>query len=133
MKRVIIESPFKGMDTREEARNIRYVRMCLRDSLLRGEAPFASHALYTLQGVLRDDMPEERRLGMEAGWAWIDTADLTAPYTDLGISGGMTAGIVRAETRGRPVELRQLGEAWVQAEIQFERAFALARAEERFK
>ena len=38
--------------------------------------------------------------------------DLTAVYTDLGISKGMTYGIERAKTLGRLVEERQLGENW---------------------
>lgn len=50
MRRVIIESPYAG---NVEA-NATYLRRCLRDSLLRGEAPFASHAIYTLPGVLDD-------------------------------------------------------------------------------
>lgn len=41
MRRVIIESPYHG----NVERNLRYLRACLRDSLLRGEAPFASHGL----------------------------------------------------------------------------------------
>lgn len=110
MKRVIVESPFAGPDYTTIARNIRYLRACLRDCLLRGEAPYASHAIYTLPGVLRDDLPHERKLGMEAGWAWVGAAgvDGVRVYTDFGISGGMQAGIDRAKDRGLPIEFRQL-------------------------
>jgi hypothetical protein len=38
--------------------------------LLRGESPIASHLLYTQPGILKDDVPEERPLGIEAGLAW---------------------------------------------------------------
>ena len=91
---VIIESPYRGRTRLHR----RYLRACLRDSLDRGEAPFASHGLYTQ--VLDDDDPDERRLGMEAGWAWLERADLVAVYTDLGVSAGMRAGTLRAVGAG---------------------------------
>lgn len=102
--RVLIESPFAG----EVERNVRYLRAALRDCLIRQEAPFASHGLYTLPGVLDDTDPLERELGIEAGLAWGATADITAVYTDLGISEGMKRGIERAYHEGRPVTHRSL-------------------------
>jgi hypothetical protein len=56
------------------------------DSLLRGEAPIASHLLYTQPGVLNDQVADERRLGIEAGLAWLRAAKATVVYQDLGIS-----------------------------------------------
>ncbi len=106
MRRVIIESPYAG----EVEENIKYVRACLRDCLLRGEAPFASHALYTLPGVLDDKSPAERKLGMRAGFTWIGVAELTAVYIDRGISTGMAQGILKACAEGREVEFRSLEE-----------------------
>ena len=53
MTRVIVESPYAG----DIEKNMRYLRACIRDCLLRGETPYASHALYTQDGVLRDDIP----------------------------------------------------------------------------
>jgi hypothetical protein len=38
--------------------------------IIAGEAPIASHLLYTQPGVLRDEIPEERRHGIDAGLAW---------------------------------------------------------------
>lgn len=73
-----------------------------------GEAPFASHLLYTQDGILRDEVPEERELGMEAGFAWGLCADATVVYWDYGISAGMRKGIKRAKREGRPVEYRKL-------------------------
>lgn len=102
--RVIIESPFAG----DVDRNIKYARACLLDSLKRGEAPFASHLLYTQ--VLDDLNADERLTGMEAGFFWAKVADLTAVYTDLGISEGMRRGIEAAEHAGRPIEYRSLQE-----------------------
>lgn len=118
MKRVIIESPFAGRgDTAEERaadaeRNLRYLRACMHDSLMRGEAPFASHGLYTQPGVLDDTVPEQREHGIQAGFAWRDAAELTVLYVDLGVSGGMASGVLDAVAKGRPYETRRLGVDW---------------------
>src|SRR5215467_8128747 len=93
MRRVILESPYSGPDLETIERNKRYARACIRDCLKRGEAAIASHLLYTQPGVLRDSEPEERKLGMEAGWAWFVVAQACVVYTDLGISKGMQDGI----------------------------------------
>jgi hypothetical protein len=108
MKRVVIESPFAG----DVERNLRYVRAAMKDCLMRGEAPFASHALYTQEGVLDDTKPEERKLGMEAGFHFSEVCDLTVIYTDLGMSSGMLEGIRRSVEAGRPFEERKLGLDW---------------------
>jgi hypothetical protein len=105
MKLVIVESPYAG----HVERNLTYLRAVLRDSLSRGEAPFASHGLYTQEGVLRDDVAEERALGIEAGFAWWRAADLIAVYVDLGLSSGMSRAITRAEKLRMPIELRRIG------------------------
>jgi hypothetical protein len=104
---VAIESPFADV-----ARNLSYLRAAMRDCIFRGEAPFASHGLYTQWGVLDDDKPIERELGITAGFAWGERADAVVVYTDLGISSGMERGIARAEANGCPVEYRELGEGW---------------------
>ena len=105
---VVIESPYAG----DVETNVRYARACLRDSLLRGEAPVASHLLYTQAGVLDDNVPEQRAMGMEAGWAFFACADLVAVYTDRGVSSGMNRGITRAQQADVRVVFRQLGEGW---------------------
>ena len=64
MKLVIIESPYKGNVALHE----RYLRACIRDCLKRGESPYASHRMLT--DALNDNVPEERALGIEAGFAW---------------------------------------------------------------
>lgn len=109
MKLVIIESPFAA-DTKERAElHLRYARAALFDSLSRGEAPFASHLLYTQ--VLNDKDSVDRRRGIEAGFAWGKTADTVAVYEDLGVSPGMRLGIVAAEERGASVFFRRLDPA----------------------
>ena len=106
MRRVIVESPFAG----EIEKNVRYARACLADCLRRGEAPFASHLLYTQEGVLDDSIPVERSCGIYVGFAWRDVADCTVVYTDLGISSGMQAGIDHARSFGVDdlIEFRKL-------------------------
>lgn len=104
MRLVIIESPYAG----DTERNLRYLRACMRDCLLRGEAPFASHGLYTQPGVLKDEVPEDRKLGVEAGFEWRRKADATVVYTDLGFSSGMYAGIQNAASICQPIEMRSL-------------------------
>ena len=108
MKRVILESPYAG----DVDKNVAYARAALRDSLLRGEAPVASHLLYTQPGVLDDGDPDERARGIEAGLAWGPVAEATVVYADLGISEGMQRGIERAREQGRTVHVRKLGEPW---------------------
>lgn len=115
MRRVIVESPFaprtpmpvgecenalgcnrcfRAREQREAeyVLHARYLAACLRDCVLRGESPYASHRMLTMEGVLRDDVPEERALGIKAGLFWREVAHVSAFYVDLGWSGGMRYG-----------------------------------------
>lgn len=105
---VLLESPYAG-DTTESVRgNEEYARRCMRDCFSRGEAPFASHLLYTQPGVLDDNSSHERLLGINGGLLWGQFAAKTVVYVDRGISPGMKKGIRRACVAGRPVEKRHL-------------------------
>jgi hypothetical protein len=104
MKRVILESPYAG----DVERNLEYGRACLRDSLMRGESPIASHLLLTQQGVLDDNNQTERDLGIEAGLAWCESSDGTVVYADYGVTRGMYQGIDRAHSLGKLVEYRYI-------------------------
>jgi len=108
MRLVILESPYAG----DVERNLEYGRACLADCLARGEAPIASHLLYTQPGVLDDSKPEERKKGIEAGFAWRIPADATVVYTDLGISSGMDDGVSHSVLYATKVEYRTLGGKW---------------------
>ena len=99
---VVIESPYAG----NVVRNERYAKMCMKDSLDRGEAPFISHLLYTM--VLDDTIPEERKIGMEAGFEYVRRSDYSAVYIDYGISSGMIEGIKIAKELGHRIEYRKL-------------------------
>jgi hypothetical protein len=103
MRLVILESPYAG----DVERNTLYARRALKDSLMRGEAPIASHLLYPQ--VLDDLIPSERQLGIDAGLAWRKVAEATVVYQDYGISPGMEYGIKLARERGIPVEYRSIG------------------------
>jgi hypothetical protein len=102
MRRVILESPYSG----DVEANVAYARACVRDSLLRGEAPLASALLYTQPGILDDNDRNERAHGITAGHAWMHLADAVVVYTDRGISSGMEAGIRVAEFYSFPIEYR---------------------------
>lgn len=104
MRKVVIESPYAG----DVATNTRYARAALRDCLDRGEAPLASHLLITQ--VLDDNVPDDRKRGIDAGLAWHANADAIVVYCDLGISRGMAAAIGHARGHDIPVEFRSLDE-----------------------
>tara|TARA_R110000823_G_scaffold32114_4_gene90727 strand:- start:1422 stop:1772 length:351 start_codon:yes stop_codon:yes gene_type:complete len=111
MRRVVIESPLGAPTDEERETNRQYARACCRESLLvYGEAPFASHLLYDQPGLLHDDVPDERELGIFAGLEYVRDADATVVYEDNGISSGMKRGIKAAEDCGRPIEYRKLND-----------------------
>lgn len=104
MRRVIIESPFAS----DIPRNIAYAKQAVADCLRRGEAPIASHLLFTQPGILDDGKPEERKLGIAAGLAWQTVADAVVFYTDHGMSTGMEGALAHAITIGAAIEFRTL-------------------------
>lgn len=102
MKKVIIESPYAG----DMKKNREYARLCLLDCLKRGEAPFASHLLYTQ--VMNESDPEMRKLGIETGLEFGKCCDKTVVYYDLGFSEGMLKGILSATQCAREIEFRTI-------------------------
>lgn len=102
MRRVIIESPYAG----NISDNLDYLRRCLRDSIDRGEAPLASHLLYPF--VLREDLKDERQLGIELGYEWWKAASKIVFYMDYGCSPGMQKALARARLQGKTIEFRTL-------------------------
>lgn len=114
MKRVILESPYASTSRNPLValyqlwRNLSYARKCVRHSLMQGEAPIASHLLYTQPDILNDRDPVERKWGIEAGLAWGAVADATVVYMDRGFSPGMKHGVAAAQFGKRPVEFRYI-------------------------
>lgn len=92
---VVIESPYAG----DVQRNVAYARAAVRDSVLRGEAPIASHLLFTQAGILIDGIEAEREIGIEANLAWARVCDFAAIYIDYGVSPGMKKAIEFYEER----------------------------------
>ena len=102
MVKVILESPYAG----DVEKNLEYARLCMKDSLLRGESPIASHLLYTQ--VLDDTKLDERNLGIDAGLAWADHADKHVFYVDFGMSDGMKYAMDYAVENGEVIEMRMI-------------------------
>ena len=105
MKRVILESPWRG----NIERNAAYARCCVKDCLDRGESPIASHLIFAQTGILREEISEERELGIKAGLAWVPVAEKMVVYADYGISDGMKNAMSRARLHNISIELREIG------------------------
>lgn len=104
MRLVILESPWKD----NIRRNRNYARKCVKDCLKRGEAPIASHLLFTQAGILNDNDAAERKLGIDAGLAWSEVAEAAVFYADYGFSFGMQCALKAHAELGTPVEVRYL-------------------------
>lgn len=101
--RVTVESPYAG----DVERNVAYLKRCLLDSISRGEAPLASHLLYTQ--FLDDLVPEEREIGIECGLTWAAQARRMCFYVDYGVSSGMDKAWLLAAERHIPMDFRYIG------------------------
>lgn len=105
MKRVIVESPYAGNIQLNET----YGEFAMHDCLVNyDEAPYASHLLYTRKNVLRDEVPEDRKLGIEAGFEWREVAEKSVFYVDLGMTKGMELGIEDCKKKDKPYQIRRL-------------------------
>jgi hypothetical protein len=104
MDLVLVESPYAG----DVEVNVNYAKRCVKDCLDRGEAPYASHLYITQEGILDDLIPDERKLGIDAGLAWGAAAKRTVVYIDRGISRSMEYGIRNASRVGRDIVVRRL-------------------------
>jgi len=105
MKRVIVESPYKGNVEINEV----YGSFAMKDCLINhNESPYASHLLYTRKYVLRDYIEHDRKLGINAGFVWREPAEKTVFYVDLLMSSGMLKGLKDCKEKGLPYEIRKL-------------------------
>lgn len=107
MKLIILESPYAG----EVELNLAYARRALHHCLTLGEAPIASHLLYTQPGVLDDTDSTERAWGIQAGLEWLRVCDLQVFYTDLGWSSGMRHAWAIGAAMRIPYDIRGLDAA----------------------
>jgi hypothetical protein len=106
MKCVIVESRHNAPTPEGVQENVEYLKKCLLDSLKRGESPYASHLFFTQ--FLDDKIPDERELGLQAGFAWHELSHHSAVYVDNGVSKGMLLGMQSAILKGKAVYLRSL-------------------------
>jgi len=105
MQRVILESPYAG----EVKFNEIYGELCMHDCLVNhDETPYASHLLYTRKYVLDDTKPEERKLGINAGFDWREATDKSVFYIDVGFTDGMKLGMENCVETLKPFETRRL-------------------------
>jgi hypothetical protein len=105
IRRVIIETPYRG----DVVSNLSFARQCVLHSIWLGEAPIASHLLYTQ--VLDDKDQKHRELGIALGLVWRSAADYSVFYTDLGWSNGMMAALLSAAAEAYPFRIRGLDKA----------------------
>lgn len=104
---VIIESPYSG----DVVRNKRYLQAAIRDCLRRGETPYASHQMLT--DALDDNIPEQRELGISAGFAMRDLLVSQGATVAFYIDHGMSSGMLRSNKtlpRTAAIAFRILGE-----------------------
>jgi hypothetical protein len=103
MRCIILESPFRGKDFNQALLYREYADACIRDSIERGESPYASHRI--IPGALDDSIPAERNKGR---YAWWKHAAAIVFYIDNGMSEGMHKALQRAKTMQLVVEMRKL-------------------------
>jgi len=101
---VVVETPYAG----EVAYNVAFARACMKYCFSMNWAPFASHLLYAQSGILNNQNPKERRLGIESGFEWREFADMTVVFKNLGISKGMELGIEDSMQKLVPVKILEL-------------------------
>ena len=116
MIRVVIESPYAAKTEEGIDMNEAYAELAMHDCLVNhNESPYASHLLYTRRFVLRDEVPADRKLGIEAGFYWRDVSEKTVFYHDLGMTQGMSQGVEDCVKKGKSWEARGLpDELWQQ-------------------
>lgn len=116
MVTVMIESPYSAETPEKIQENVDYAIKCMQDCINRGEAPFASHLLYTQQvgngkAFEKDGQTDQqhwitRAKGIELGSTWRKLVDKTVFYLDKGWSSGMRTAKEDCVCLGRPFEER---------------------------
>lgn len=106
MRRVLIESPYRATEHFTVEQHLAYLKEAMADCIRKGDSPFASHHL--IPGILDDDTPYERALGIRCGLVWGECADYVAIYSDFGISPGMKQSLMWYKSIQKPIEWRTL-------------------------
>jgi len=105
MELVIVESPYTGAIER----NIRYAKRCMKGILKQGNCPFASHILYTQEGILDDDEESERSTGIRCGYKIGNNADKIIFFMDYGMSKGMVFALEHYTKNGSNIHFKYIG------------------------
>jgi hypothetical protein len=103
-KLVCIESPWRNFALARP-----YLSACIRDAVMRGEVPIASHAMFCVASDFNDEVDADRALGLTAARVMIQNCQLVAVYCDHGISEGMRRAMEFAFSINKPVETRRIG------------------------
>ncbi|ASD50523.1 hypothetical protein FDI24_gp242 [Acidovorax phage ACP17] len=105
-KRAVLISPFMPEDLSNAGKMLRYANRAVQDSLMRNEAPIASHAFFF---GLAPNVPIERDAGLHSQLSWIPKADVVVVYVDFGITAAMQVAINVAEVKAKKIEYRSIG------------------------
>jgi hypothetical protein len=108
MRLVILESPFRSRDEAQARIFREYLEAAIKDSINRGESPYASHRI--IPGALDDSIPAERDQEIRAGYAWWKHAAAIVFYVDHGMSDGMHKALQRAKTMQLLIEMRKIND-----------------------
>ena len=103
MIRALILAPYDL----ENTTHVVYMERVFKDSLERGEAPFAAHIFYSI--YLDYDDIRERAIGSTFTTMWIKAADVVAVYTDYSRSVEMEIGVKEAVMYNKVVAFRSIG------------------------
>lgn len=106
-KNVIICTPFMAEDPALAEKMKRYGKRATRDSIIKNEAPLASHLFF--YSVLSDKDPIERDIGLQSQLSWLKVADIVAVYVDFGITPAMKVAINNAKLLQKKIEYRTIG------------------------
>jgi hypothetical protein len=98
-KKVYVVSPYAGDTDANVKAAKRYCRYVIKKHCI----PVASHLLYP--GILKDDDPEERELGLMFGLALLAMTDEVWVFSEHGISEGMRQEIHEAKCLKKTVRI----------------------------
>jgi hypothetical protein len=103
MPLALVESPYGSDELEPWQDHIRYARKACHYCLTVLKVnPQASHLFYTQDGILNDDIPEQRALGIRAGLELGTYAEQSIFFIDFGFSRGMRQGYINAFLHDRP-------------------------------
>lgn len=97
MKKIYVVSPYAGDVERNVANAIAYCKYVMK----KGYMPLASHLYFTQ--MTNDDIPEERRAGLDMGLELLSMCDEVWVFYENRISSGMAGEIARAKELGLPL------------------------------